>query len=130
MPPRSIARAMIPSSASISRTKWPLARPPMAGLQDISPILAGSCVISRVRAPMRAEAAAASVPAWPPPTTMTSNPAWLIVSRETYTIVLYQLLTDAELTKDDVQDILDIHPARDSAESTGGQSELLRLQLD
>jgi hypothetical protein len=31
------------------------------------------CVSSSVRAPMRAAASAASVPAWPPPTTMTSN---------------------------------------------------------
>src|SRR3982751_6394833 len=31
------------------------------------------CVSSSVAAPMRAEASAASVPAWPPPTTTTSN---------------------------------------------------------
>src|SRR6185436_15586086 len=116
MPPRSIARAMMPSSASISRTRWPLAKPPMAGLQDISPILAGSWVTSSVVAPIRAEAAAASVPAWPPPTTTTSNPAWLIVSRETSQIVLVQSLTDAELAKDDVQDILDIDPPGDPPE--------------
>ena len=30
-------------------------------------------VSSSVRAPIRAEASAASVPAWPPPTTMTSK---------------------------------------------------------
>ena len=30
------------------------------------------CVTRSVRAPMRAAASAASVPAWPPPTTMTS----------------------------------------------------------
>ena len=49
--PRSIARAIIPSRASISRTRWPLASPPMAGLQDISPMVAGLWVTSRVRAP-------------------------------------------------------------------------------
>ena len=38
MPAASAARPMIPSSASISRTRWPLPMPPMAGLQDISPI--------------------------------------------------------------------------------------------
>src|SRR6185436_2780803 len=44
----------------------------MAGLHDISPTVAKACVTSAVRAPMRAAAAAASVPACPPPTTMTS----------------------------------------------------------
>src|SRR5690606_15698687 len=47
--------------------------PPIAGLQDISPMVAKEWVTSAVRAPMRAAAAAASVPAWPPPTTMTSK---------------------------------------------------------
>src|SRR5690606_8174893 len=47
--------------------------PPMAGLQDICPRVSMLWVNSRVFAPMRAAAAAASVPAWPPPTTMTSN---------------------------------------------------------
>src|SRR5215472_1816043 len=73
MPARSVARAMIPSSASISRTRWPLPSPPMAGLQDISPIVVGLWVTRRVRAPRRAAAAAASQPACPPPTTMTSK---------------------------------------------------------
>ncbi len=45
----------------------------MAGLQDISPMVANRCVTSAVRAPMRAAAAAASQPAWPPPTMMTSK---------------------------------------------------------
>ena len=45
----------------------------MAGLQDISPMVAKRCVTSAVRAPMRAAAAAASQPAWPPPTTITSK---------------------------------------------------------
>ena len=44
----------------------------MAGLQDISPIVSSRWVTSAVRAPNRAAAAAASHPAWPPPTTMTS----------------------------------------------------------
>src|SRR5829696_6941364 len=73
MPARSIARPMTPSNASISRTRWPLPRPPMAGLHDISPIVSTRWVSSRVRAPSRAAAAAASQPAWPPPTTITSK---------------------------------------------------------
>src|SRR5215472_14594676 len=63
---------MIPSSASISRTRWPLPSPPIAGLHDISPIVARLCVRSSVLAPSRAAAAAASQPACPPPTTTTS----------------------------------------------------------
>ena len=67
----SAARPMMPSSASISRTRWPLPIPPIAGLQDIAPIVAALLVSSSVRAPIRAAAAAASVPAWPPPITIT-----------------------------------------------------------
>ena len=63
---------MTPSSASISRTRCPLPSPPIAGLHDISPIVARLWVSSTVRAPNRAEAAAASHPACPPPTTTTS----------------------------------------------------------
>src|SRR5689334_18247890 len=75
MPARSVARPMTPSRASISRTRWPFARPPIAGLQDISPMVARRWVSSSVRAPSRAEAAAASHPACPPPITITSYPA-------------------------------------------------------
>ena len=46
--------------------------PPIAGLQLICPTVARLCVTSSVRAPIRAAARAASVPAWPPPITMTS----------------------------------------------------------
>src|ERR1700722_7565001 len=73
MPAVSAARAITPSSASISRTRWPLPKPPIAGLQDISPIVAKRWVTSAVVAPERAAAAAASHPAWPPPMTTTSN---------------------------------------------------------
>ena len=72
MPAASAARAMMPPSASISRTRWPLPMPPMAGLQLIAPMVSMLWVSSRVRAPARAEANAASVPAWPPPITITS----------------------------------------------------------
>ena len=46
--------------------------PPMAGLQLIAPMVSMLCVSSSVRAPARAAASAASVPAWPPPITITS----------------------------------------------------------
>ncbi len=45
----------------------------MAGLQDISPMVAKLWVTSAVRAPSLAAAAAASQPAWPPPMTTTSK---------------------------------------------------------
>ena len=73
MPPWSATRPIRPSSASISRTRWPLPSPPIAGLQDMAPIVAKRWVTSAVLAPMRAAAAAASQPAWPPPMTMTSK---------------------------------------------------------
>src|SRR5690606_25207880 len=47
--------------------------PPMDGLQLICPSVSMLCVSSKVAQPMRAAASAASVPACPPPTTMTSN---------------------------------------------------------
>ena len=69
---RSVAMPMMPPNASTSRTTVPLATPPMAGLQLIWPMPSRLGVTIRVRAPMRADAAAASTPACPPPITMTS----------------------------------------------------------
>src|SRR5580765_3221531 len=73
MPASSAASAIAPPSASISLTRCPLPMPPIDGLQLIWPRVSSECVRSRVAAPMRAAASAASAPAWPPPTTMTSN---------------------------------------------------------
>ena len=74
MPARSAATPMRPSRASISRTSAPFASPPMEGLHDISPMVrSGEGVTSATDAPSRAAAAAASVPAWPPPITTTSK---------------------------------------------------------
>ena len=69
---RSVARPMAPPSASTSRTTVPLAIPPMAGLQDMWPMVSRLEVIRSVLALRRADMAAASVPAWPPPTMITS----------------------------------------------------------
>ena len=69
----SVALPISPPKASISRTKWPLASPPMAGLHDICAIVSRFIVKRSVRQPSRAEASAASTPAWPAPTTMTWN---------------------------------------------------------
>ena len=73
MPASSVASAMAPPSASISLTRCPLPMPPIDGLQDIWPSVSMLWVSSSVLQPSRAAASAASVPAWPPPTTMTSN---------------------------------------------------------
>src|SRR6185369_10224013 len=54
------------------RTRCPLAMPPTAGLHDICAIRSTFSVNKAVRSPMRAEAIAASHPAWPAPTTTTS----------------------------------------------------------
>ncbi len=69
---RSVTIPIIPPMASTSLTICPLAIPPTAGLQLIWAILLRSMVISNVRAPIRADAEAASQPAWPAPTTITS----------------------------------------------------------
>src|SRR3989344_1241309 len=66
-------RPRAPHGASTSFTRWPLPMPPMLGLQLIWPSVSMLWVSSRVLLPMRAAASAASVPAWPPPTTITSN---------------------------------------------------------
>ena len=65
IPARSAARAIAPPSASISLTRCPFARPPMAGLHDICPIVSRFMVRSNVFRPPRAVAWAASAPASP-----------------------------------------------------------------
>src|SRR5579863_430620 len=72
MPTASVTSPITPPRASISRTRWPLAIPPIAGLQDICAIKSRFIVIIAVRKPRRAHARAASHPAWPAPTTTTS----------------------------------------------------------
>lgn len=73
MPVSSIARPISPPSASISRTRWPFAVPPTAGLHGICATVSDESVQMATRAPKRAAAYAASHPAWPAPITMTSN---------------------------------------------------------
>ncbi len=70
MPTASVTSPMMPPRASISRTKCPLAMPPMAGLQDIWAMRSRFIVTMAVRRPRRAQALAASQPAWPAPTMM------------------------------------------------------------
>src|SRR5262249_28327761 len=132
-------------SASISRTRCPFANPPIAGLQDISPMVSTLWVTSSVSAPMRAAAAAASQPACPPPITMTSNlfmdaqdidELWRkigdsldcfpsIVSRETA-----RLFADTEFPKDDIEQVLDVDTPSDAAERSRRQTNVFRNQLE
>src|SRR5258708_1209141 len=63
----------MPPSASISLTRCPFPFPPMEGLQDICPRVSTLWGSRKVRHRGRADAKAASVPACPPPTTITSN---------------------------------------------------------
>ena len=53
--------------------------PPMAGLHDICAMRSRFIVTIAVRSPMRAEARAASHPAWPAPTTITSYVAAIAI---------------------------------------------------
>ena len=69
----SVTRPEYPPRASTSRTIWPLAIPPTAGLQLILARPFKSGVSSKTEEPRLAAAIAASQPAWPPPTTMTSK---------------------------------------------------------
>src|SRR5262249_25423411 len=62
-----------PPRASSSRTRCPLAVPPIAGLQLISAIRSRLRVMPSVRNPSRAQTSAASQPACPSPTTMTAK---------------------------------------------------------
>src|SRR5712691_511483 len=73
IPASSAAIAMAPPKASTSLTRCPFPIPPIDGLHDICPSVSMLWVNRRVRQPARAATSAASVPAWPPPTTMTSN---------------------------------------------------------
>ena len=54
-------------------TTIPFAGPPTLGLHGMEPIIDRCSVYSTVSFPIRAVASAASIPACPPPTTMTSN---------------------------------------------------------
>src|SRR5512140_1765239 len=106
-----------PPSASISRTRCPFANPPIAGLHDMRPMASALIVRRRVEHPIRAAASAASQPACPPPTTMTSYSFGysygepLIAPRSMFHVehsvyrLYYQLLAYAKRTKDRVEDL-------------------------
>src|SRR5439155_25574431 len=99
--------------ASISRTRWPLARPPIAGLQDMRATARRSSVTMAVAHPMRAEASAASQPACPAPMTTTSKrPGRPASGRRDG-----GSLPDAEVLEDALVDPLHPHLARDLSQA-------------
>ena len=123
----SIACPMRPPSASISRTRWPFAVPPTAGLHGISATVSADSVHRPTRQPRRAAAHAASQPAWPAPMTMTSKcsdkstaqVAWLGA----------RLLPNAELAEDVPQQIFRRPASRDLLERAPRIDELREQQL-
>src|SRR5690606_24738186 len=80
----------IPPRASISRTICPFATPPIAGLQDICAIVFIFMVHNNTLEPIVAAAFAASPPACPAPTTITSyigNIFYLLFHVEDYQVI-------------------------------------------
>src|SRR5262245_41969326 len=109
----SIATAMRPPSASISRTRWPFAVPPIAGLHGINATVSADSVQRPTRHPSRAAAHAASTPACPAPITTTSN----------------SLLANAETAENLTQQIFRRAAARDLLERLPRRRELSEHQL-
>src|SRR5690242_9025303 len=114
MPVASIARPIKPPSASISRTRWPFADPPTAGLHGMWATVSLESVQRPTCAPRRAAAYAASHPACPAPTTMTSY-------------VIPMLLSDAELRENVGEQIVARPTPRNLLE---GRSRVLQICED
>lgn len=89
----------------------------MAGLHDIAPIASRLKLTRATEAPIRAAAAAASQPAWPPPITIMSKLVF-IVPRET-------LLADAETTEQRIEHVFDASTARYPVEHKARQPQSL-----
>ena len=119
MPVASIARPISPPSASISRTRCPLAVPPIAGLHGISATVSGDSVHRPTRQPSRAAAHAASQPAWPAPMTMTSKS----------TSVRHAHLPNAEPREDMPQQIVRRAASRDFLERLSRRAEIGQHQF-
>src|SRR3990172_9478484 len=133
---------MSPPSASISRTRCPFANPPIAGLHDMRPMASALIVSRRVEHPIRAAASAASQPACPPPTTMTSysfgysygDP--LIAPRSMFHVehsvicYQYQLLAYTKRTKDRVEDLFRGDLPQQLREGPGRFPDVRRRELE
>ena len=148
MPARSATRPMRPSSASISRTRWPLPSPPMAGLQDISPMVCKAMRHQRrcgAETRRRAGRLAARMAApdhddiesrWKAQSrclTPTDRAAMkkfnASVSRETLAESPGSF-ADAELPEHHVQHILAVDPPQQPLHGPGGTAQMLGHQLE
>src|SRR5258708_13551321 len=94
----SMATAISPPSASISRTRCPFAVPPIAGLHGMCAIVSIDNVQIATSRPMRAAAHAASTPACPAPMTIIS---WRFIA-----YVRMELLPYTEALENDPQHFL------------------------
>ena len=106
MPVASIARAIKPPSASISRTRCPLAVPPTAGLHGMCATVSRDRVHSPTLQPSRAAANAASTPACPAPITITSKRHHGCDADRGLHVHLTDLFPYAELLEDMPQHVL------------------------
>src|SRR5512143_2960612 len=135
-------RPISPPRASISRTRCPFANPPLAGLHDMSPMASALIVNRRVEHPIRAAASAASQPACPPPTTMTSYSFGysygepLIVPRSMFHVEhsvnsqCYQSLAHTELAEDRVEDLFRSDLPQQLREGPGGLPDVRRGKFE
>src|SRR5581483_11919116 len=114
----------------------------IAGLQDIWPMWSRLSVSISVRTPIRAAASAASMPAWPAPTTITPKfirtvnycaPGRFGQGRArralSPTISRISLLSDAELAKHRVEHVLHADLAGNRAERLGRRGGIDRHDL-
>src|SRR5580765_5758764 len=98
--------------------------PPIAGLHDIAPIWTRSKLTKATDAPIRAAAAAASVPAWPPPTTMMSKLCFTAAPLA-HLFHVEHSFADAEAPEKSVEHVLDTGAAGDSVERLPRASQRL-----
>ena len=123
-----MARPISPPSASISRTRCPLAVPPTAGLHGISATCLGDSVTSPTRRPSRAAAHAASHPACPAPITTTSKSGFMY-SAPSRPGTHPDLFSYAELREDVLEQVVGRPLAGHLLEPLAGERQIGQHQL-
>src|SRR5271166_2524139 len=123
-------RAISPPSASISRTSWPLALPPIEGLHASVQMRSGSPVSSSVSTPIRAAANAASTPAWPPPTTITAASSKRVGFIASMVPRAGALLADAEAGEDRIEERLARIGAAQLTQRRARRKQIARKQVE
>ena len=132
IPDLSVTSPITPSRASISLTRWPLPKPPIAGLHDISPIVSILWVKSAVLTPILADAAAASQPACPPPITTTSKFTSFMNQMYPSDLNLQDLIllfTDTEVFEDRSKNFFDIYFSNNTSKMPSSQSKVFSCHL-